>query len=72
MIIIDKYIYTCHRNIVNSKYNKKSYSAPHASHIYKTLYKIRRQINIKYYYYTNTYVEIISTIIIKICANGPR
>ena len=68
---IDEYNYMYHGNIVNKNRNKNSYSSPHTIHIYKCLYKIIKQINIRYVNYTNTYVELIQNIFIKLCTDGP-
>ena len=54
-----------HGNIVSSNHNKNDYSPSHTIHIYKFLYKMIKQINIWYAYYTNTYVELIQNIFIK-------
>ena len=56
MIKVDKYIYTCHRNTVSSNHNKTSKSAPHTIQIYKWQLKTREKINLRYVYYTYTYV----------------
>ena len=71
MIIIEKYVYTCHTDIVSSNHNKNGQSAPHNIHIYKLLYNMIKQTNIRYVYYTNTYVKQIWTPSIELCANGP-
>ena len=72
MIIIEKYVYTCHTDIVSSNHNKNGQSAPHNIHIYKLLYNMIKQTNIRYVYYTNTYAELIQNIFIEQCTNGPR
>ena len=69
---MDKYIYMCHGNIVSSNHNKISYSAPRTIHIYILQYNIREQISIWYAFFTNTYVEPIQSLSIKISANSPR
>ena len=56
---MDKYIYTCHRNIVIPNSSNNVYSAPHNLHIYECLYKIIKQMDIRYDYYTNTHAELI-------------
>ena len=66
---IDKYIFTCHNNIVSSNLSKK-YSALHTIHIYKWQYKSRKQINIQNDYYTNTYLVLIRNILIKQYSNS--
>ena len=53
MLKIDRYIYTCHRNIVSLNHNKSAYRAPRSIHINKWTYTFREQINIWYDYYTN-------------------
>ena len=65
-------MYTYHSNIVSSNHNKNDYRAPDNIHIYKWLYKIIKQINIQYAYFTNTYVELIQNTFIKLSTNGPR
>ena len=52
---MNKYIYTCHSNIVSSNHNKNTKNVPPTIHIYKWQYKTRYQINIQYEYYNNTY-----------------
>ena len=58
-------------NIVNSNHNK----IPRGHHVVYILIIDKMNLerkNIQYVYYTNTYVEMIQTLFIKLSANGPR
>ena len=72
MIKSDKYIYTCHRNIIGSNNNNNSQISPRNIQIYKLQYKVREQINIRYSHYTNMYVKLIRALFIKLSAKVPR